>query len=238
MQSQQAVIQTQKALFLSKQGSLADGLFKYYRFEPGDINNGRLANWASGSPVYDATTMNGASINTSQYKVGSGSLYLNGNSQYIILDPFPITTSGITITSWFNFSSGGWTRLFEFGNGPDTNNFLYSPGNGLSVLWGNQRATQPGYGGYNNSQWYFFVWTLTNNNKSDNSYGTWNMYINNNLIYSNTNAAYPLTTARNQNYLGLSNWGGDGYSVGYIDEFRYYTRILSSTEMTQLYNLR
>jgi hypothetical protein len=42
----------------------------------------------------------------------------------------------------------------------------------------------------------------------------------------------------NINYLGFSNWGGDGYSTGYIDDFRYYSRVLSTLELTQLYNLR
>jgi hypothetical protein len=216
--------------------SLMNGLVKYYRFEVGDIdNNGRLANWATGTPVFDASIKNGASINTADYKVGKSSLYLNGNSQYVLMDPFIITNTGITITTWFKFSSGGWTRLFEFGNGAESSHFLYSAGNGLSVIHNGARITQPGYGGYANSNWNFFAWTLTKNDNDN--YGTWNVYMNNVLIYNNTRAGYPLAIRYAINYLGFSNWGGDGYSTGYIDDFRYYTRVLSTNEMTHLFNL-
>jgi hypothetical protein len=163
---------------------------------------------------------------------------VSASSQYINIDTFTTTTSGITITCWFYFTVGGWKRLFDFGVGRGNDNILYAPGNGLSVFHGGRASTQPGGAtdGYADSTWHLFAWTMSCTDIT-NYKGTWNKYIDNVLTYTNPDAGYPLPVARSNNYIGLSNWiNEDGYSEGYIDEFRYYNRVLSTTELTQIYN--
>lgn len=42
---------------------------------------------------------------------------------------------------------------------------------------------------------------------------------------------------RINNYIGKSNWGGDSYFSGVIDEFRVYSRSLSSNEVYLIYHI-
>uniref|UniRef100_A0A6C0LBX7 receptor protein-tyrosine kinase n=1 Tax=viral metagenome TaxID=1070528 RepID=A0A6C0LBX7_9ZZZZ len=207
------------------------GLTKRYRFNSGDVVGGRLYNYATGT--YDATVYNSPTFSTSLYKVGTSSLAFNGTNQYVNIDAFTLDSTNITITGWFYVPSGGngWARFFDFGNGAGSNNLLYAPGNGLSV-YGSTQTTQPGYGGYNNSAWHFMAWTLTNNGTGN---GTWNVYMDNTVIYTNTNAAFPTVISRSNNFLMYSNWAGDGYTTGYLNDFRIYSRILSAGEISALY---
>ena len=212
------------------------GLLKYYKFNTGDIDgSGRLTNYAGGTSVKDATAYNSPTFSTTISKVGGSSLYLNGSNQYINIDAWTTTQTGITIKCWFYFISSGWTRLIDFGNGAGSSNILFSPQNGQSVF-GPSGTTQPGsYGNWGDSSWHFIAWSMSCDNTTNNT-GTWNFYIDNALINNRTNAAYPTPTSRSNNFIGFSNWSSDGYSNCYLNEFRFYTRVLDSTEMTTLYN--
>lgn len=159
---------------------------------------------------------------------------MNGSSQYIDIDDFTSSTSGITIACWFKTSSGSWARIFDFGNGSASNNILFSPNNGPSVYRGTSQTTQPGsIGTYADNNWNHLVWTLS---ASSASTCTWNIYINGSNKYTNSSAGYPSAVSRANNYIGYSNWSADGYTTGYFDDFRYYSREISSSEVTQLYN--
>lgn len=210
-----------------------DGLTKRYLFNSGDVVGGRLYNYATGT--YDATVYNSPTFSTSISKVGGSSLSFNGSNQYVNIDAFTLPSTNITVTGWFYVLPGatGWARFFDFGNGAGSNNFLYAPGNGLSV-YGSTQVTQPGLvTGYNNSAWHFIAWTLTNNGTGN---GTWNVYMDNAVVYTNTNAAFPTVISRSNNFLMFSNWAGDGYTTGYLNDFRIYSRILSAAEISALYN--
>lgn len=133
----------------------------WFKFNSGDINaSNKLYNYATSS--YAATVYNSPSFNTTTYKTGSSSLYLNGSSQYIDIDDFTSSTSGITIACWFKTSSGNWARIFDFGNASGNNNILFSPNNGPSVYRGTSQATQPGtIGSYADNNWNHLIWTLS-----------------------------------------------------------------------------
>lgn len=61
-----------------------------------------FANTATGSIVYDASAVNGPTLNVSDVKDGSGALILvSSSNQFVQLPPFTSSTTGITITSWF-----------------------------------------------------------------------------------------------------------------------------------------
>jgi hypothetical protein len=59
-------------------------LILFYKFDVNDIQNDNVMNYATGK--YDAILKSGASIQSSDYKVGNGSLLLDGSkSQYLQL---------------------------------------------------------------------------------------------------------------------------------------------------------
>ena len=78
-------------------------LLFYYRFEDIDVSrNNMIANYATGSPVYDASLCNSASIDLSNNASGYSSLSLNAtNSQYVQLPSFTTGSNGISVAFWF-----------------------------------------------------------------------------------------------------------------------------------------
>jgi len=218
-------------------------LLTYYPFDS-DANN-----YATGGPVADTTFLNGASINNTagNYKVGSGALYLNNNpntnAQYLKINSnITFTTNGLSISCWYNLQIGsfGWARLFDFGNGAGSDNILYGLGaaNGPAVYQGSA-TLQPNVSYLTvDTNWHFFTWTLTYAAVGS-ATSTWNVYCDGVVVYTTSTNWYPNTTvSRTLNYIGNSNWSGDGYPTGYIDDFRIYNRVLSMSEISQLYSNR
>ena len=205
----------------------------WYKFNSGDINSSnKVYNYADST--YDATAISGASIDTSTYKTGSGSLYVNGGS-YVAIDTFTSSLTGITIACWFKITTSSWARLFDFGNNSSSNNILFAM-NGIPSVYRGTVENQPGsIGTYANGNWYHIVWTLSAVASSSVANCTWRIYINGSQIYTDTNY-YPNAVSRTRNYIGKSNWSGDPSTSGYIDDFRYYTRAISASEALQLYN--
>lgn len=214
-------------------------LILFYKFDLNDIQNNNVMNYATGK--YDAILNSGASIQSSDYKVGNGSLLLNSsNKQYLQLPNITPGNNGLTIAYWFKTNdSPGWARIFDFGNGASNNNWLQSPVNGFSVFNGNVAVLQPNTSPmvFVNNTWYHSVWTLT---PATNGSATsiWNYYINGVLIKTYSNGGYPQPTSLNSNYIGKSNWDTDPYYNGAIDDFRLYNRVLSASEVTSLYSYK
>jgi hypothetical protein len=170
---------------------IQDGLVNYYPFDFGITP----ANYATGLPVNDINVFNGATVQNSNFKVGTGSMYFNGSSQYATINSSALnfTTNGLSFVCWFNFTSGGWTRLFDFGNGIANDNILYSPGNGMSLYQGGGGgvgSTEPGGGGYADGNWHHFAWTLTYA-AAGTATSTWKLYIDGTIVYTSTSAGYP-----------------------------------------------
>lgn len=204
----------------------------WFKFNSGDIVSNRLYNYATSS--YSATVYNSASINTTTYNTGSGSLYLNGSTQYVDIDDFATSTGGITIACWIKTSSGGWKRIFDFGTGQSSDNILFSPSNGPSVYRGSEANQPAGSWGFANGNWNHLIWTLS---PPTGTTCTWNIYKNGSVMNTYTTYFYPSSdVTRTNNYIGRSNWSADGYTTGYFDDFRMYSREISSSEALQLYN--
>jgi len=214
-------------------------LILFYKFDINDIQNGNVMNYATGK--YDAILKSDASIQSSDYKVGNGSLLLDSSkSQYLQLPNITPGNNGLTIAYWFKTNNSiGWSRLFDFGNGGANNNWLQSPSNGLSVYNGNAPVLQPNVSPmeFANNTWYHSVWTLTPAPNAS-ATSTWNYYINGVLIKTHSNGGYPQPITLTTNYIGKSNWDVDPYYNGAIDDFRLYNRVLSDSEVTSLYNYK
>jgi hypothetical protein len=76
----------------------------YYRFNVGDSSGGNIANYGSGTAVYDLSG-NTALISSADKKLGTGSLLLNGTSQYLQLPPITSGTNGLSFSAWIKLSA-------------------------------------------------------------------------------------------------------------------------------------
>ena len=200
----------------------------------GDIYNyNQISQNASGqyilTGISDASVQNASytTLTTINYAVGSGSLrnYTNGglittnlNLNYTI----PANTNGYTFSFWFNLDSTSSGVFFQFSNGT---NYVYMSYTGTNVNIGtNSSFLSTGFNPSLNT-WYHVVWT--NNSSPQNI-----LYVNGVSYYTSSTNLY-ISYSFNTNKLCA---GGNAISC-YMNDFRYYNRVLNSGEIQQLYNL-
>jgi autotransporter-associated beta strand protein len=214
-------------------------LTTYYRFNEA---GGTTASEASGlSPA--ATLVNGASF-TASGKFGNG-VSLNGSSQYVALTNGLITGLGdATISAWVYLNTlTTWARVFDFGVDTDKYMFL-SVHNGSGMRFAITKFTGNGEQGINGpalsvGAWHHVAVTLKADNAGS-AVGT--LYLNGAPVASNSAMTFTpdmigrLVNATN-NYIGRSQWPGDPYLNGRVDDFRIYNGALSAAEIAALYAL-
>jgi len=213
-----------------------------YTFDSGTLQGVNFANTASGTPVYDASGFFGASITTSDYIVGTGALQLiKSSSQYVQVPTFTSGSNGITISFWFKHNTDDvYARIFDFGNGKPSDNLMYCPKYGASLFIG---ASNPIAGGPSlvanttKNVWHFFVWSIPYVSSGNTTH---TFYFDGQS--TTVSAPYPTNISRTRNYIGQSNWipefgvsPGDPYIDAVIDDFRWYNRVLSNTEINTVY---
>lgn len=213
----------------------------WYSFDLSGIdfrNNNKIYNKAN--QLWDAQIKNNTSITDDAYGSEQVITLDNTRRQYIQLPNLDLDISnGLTIVSVFKPISGGWTRLFDFGNGSGNNNIGFSAQNGAFVFQGNS-GDVPGIGKISLdrlNEWVHFVWTLKPN-ANDPTKGEWKFYQNGRLIdtMNGMNRKYPNRILRTKNYIGQSNWSNDGTSNMRIDEFRIYNAALNDDYVGQLFH--
>jgi hypothetical protein len=216
----------------------------YWTFDPSMVSGVNLYN--STQIVYDLSMVNGASITTTNQKIGTGALSLTAaSSQYVKLNSFTTQMNGLSIAFWFKSNNtNSWCRLMDFGNGSPNNNIHIVPnGGGSNYLYFTvadtvehvTSTTIPG----NDNTWRHIVWTLAPpTNPGNLQTSTWLIYVNGILNNTFTNTYYPAPVTRTGNYIGNSNpgWGNNCFN-GQIDDFRIYNRVLSSTDVDGIYGI-
>lgn len=215
-------------------------LTTYYRFNEA---NGTTAADASGlSPA--ATLVNGASF-TASGKFGNG-VNLNGTSQYVSLPNGLITGIGdVTFSAWVYLNAANtWARIFDFGVDTDKYMFLTPRNSGGGLRFAITKFTGNGEQGINGpavslGAWHHVAVTL----KADNAgSGVGTLYLDGVAVASNPAMTFTpdligrLVNATN-NYIGRSQWPGDPYLNGRVDDFRIYNGALSAAEIAALYAL-
>lgn len=183
---------------------------------------------------------NGCLWNQPGASISLKSASFNGNGQYIQVPQFTTPTNGITFSFWFrSVNSATWGRIFDFGNGPSSDNIIAYINNGNLGLcvYKNTNGDRTQYDnvlGYNINfgNWIYIAWVLNTNN-------SWTLYVNGSIVQnpgSNPGAGYyPISKARNNNYLGKSNWN-DPYFNGNICDFRMFDGILTQDNIRNIYN--
>ena len=182
--------------------------------------------------------MNGASINTSDFMVGSGSVTLSAaSSQYVQIPSFTIGSTGLSFSCWFRTDTiCGWIHLFDFGDSSQSDDIrmLFScQGLGPSVLKNsneehyNDDFSEGVIAGVSDNVWRHMVWSLSPG-------GTWVVYVNGVNIWVSQGRSYPNVIQRGPNYLG-ANYFSNPFFNGALDDFRMYNSVLTQSDVSALF---
>ena len=80
----------------------------------------------------------------------------------------------------------------------------------------------------NDNTWRHVAWTVGTD-------GTWTVFFNGVILFKLANMIYPTAIVRTKNYIGKSDSAADPYFNGAIDDFRFYNRLLSPSEVLNIY---
>ena len=148
------------------------------------------------------------------------------------------TTNGMTVSLWVYPTTEGsgtanWARFIDFANGPANDNILFARTGGdndvtfevyLAGTSGGKVTTANG--SFIVNQWQHWAATMDTG-------GNVIIYKNGQPVTTGTTGV-PNIVRRNNCYLGLSNWTGDGHYAGEMDDVRIYNRVLSPAAIAAL----
>lgn len=209
-------------------GALDSGLVAFYKF---DETSGTSAADSSGNG-HTATLAGGATFAAG---LQNNAVALSGSSQYVSL-PAGIVNglTSFSISTWVKLNATTmWSRVFDFGTGT-TAYMFFAPNSGTTARYAitigssaqEQRITPPTPP---TATWEHLVVTQTG------STGTF--YVNGASAGQDTAMTVNPSSlgATTQCWLGRSEFNGDPYLNGSIDNFRIYNRALSVAEVQALY---
>jgi len=159
-----------------------------------------------------------------------GALSFNGSDQYVNLPGTPSDFSnGMTVEFWAKpTSNGSWARFFDFGNGASNNNIYLSRNDTsdslkLGVLnAGSYIIDLDAPDGIINDEWHHYAVSIDENDA---------IIYRDGIEIAKGAGALPNNISRINNYIGRSNWSGNAYYQGYLDDFHIYSRTLSHSEI-------
>ena len=211
----------------------------------------QIANFSSGVAVYDASMMNGASLNTQAYS-GNADISLNAAFMQYMRTSTALTTyltdgSGVSFTGWF-YPSGTQSvgaTIFDISFATTSIALFYGTSSTLSAFFNGSTVTST-YAIVPNT-WHFFCYTLVCNAVAVGSattpttyYALQKLYIDvpTNLVSSNSAPYLAFTSTGNYLGYGVGSAGAVPYTYfnGKLDDFRGYSRALTPSEISVLYN--
>jgi hypothetical protein len=141
-------------------------------------------------------------------------------------------TPEFTISAWIMPQDAGpRARLIDFGNGSGTNNIVFTLNDGSNCHFpyvGIESINLISAKSLKSFVWQHLASTFDGH--------AMKIYINGTLTGTNTsssNIIMPILIST-QNYVGKSNWNGDGYSYSFIDELRFYNKSLTQSQIFEL----
>jgi alpha-tubulin suppressor-like RCC1 family protein len=205
------------------------GLVGWYKFEnnlnDSSGNNYHLSYYSS----YWATTSSAISFNTTFKAEGSYSANFT-SGRYLTNDNLNISAKSYTIAFWIRPTSDG--LVIQQGSNTFTNGYIQFRviSNYMRIdVYSGTRLEIYDANLYNN--WSY--WTFTFNRENSRTY---KIYKNGVLLGTTVNGSDPTFTA-NTLRIGKTEFGGFDTFVGYLDDLRFYYRVLSDSDVTALYNL-
>jgi hypothetical protein len=209
----------------------------YFPFETADISLSaatKVGDLATGTYVYNGTLVNGATIAVDAGSRVSGKGYLSlvaASNQYMTPSSFVIGTKGFTYSCWFRSNgSGNLASIFEFSNSFTDRFAPVISADKLFML-----LMKGGNGGYNavtsfsvnDNVWRHIVFIATGTSASV-------IYLNGVLYTLGAGGSFYPSAGASTNYIG-NNPRGQPFFNGGIDDFRFFNRALTSTEVSALY---
>jgi len=213
--------------------------------DPG--NAGIVANYAMDGNLQDSSGKknHGTAMADIMYDdafLGHGqAAVFNGTNGYAELPIGSVinSLSDMTISLYANFSGAGgaWQRIFDFGSGTTSYMFFCPSGGGGATSPMRFAITNSGGGGESQlngsttlpTGWHHVAVVI------DSATMTMRLYQDGALVASGATAVLPkdlgVTT---QNWLGRSQYEGDAYYTGMLDDLRIYNRALSAAEVRYL----
>ena len=147
------------------------------------------------------------------------------------------STNGMTVSLWTypttEGASANWARFIDFANGLANDNILFARTGGgnqvtfevyLAGISGGKVTTADG--SFILNQWQHWAATMDTS-------GNVIIYKNGQPVATGTTGV-PNIVRRNNCYLGLSNWPGDGHYAGEMDDVRIYNRVLNPAAVAAL----
>ena len=219
----------------------------------GSLNNGNLTN--SGNPV---SYYQSPSALTPSLIHGSGMAYFASGTYLTVPNTIDLNAinlaTGISFNLWVNITAAGnYGRIFDFGTTDGTSGTNYiiisreatNPNLKFEIYSGTSTSFVTSGTTYINTGWYNISWSITTT-------GVWSIYINgvalllNNVVQSSSGSVTGVsrlipsisTVANRTYYIGKSLFSNDGFLTMYMDDFRIYGKVLSQTEVTELYKGR
>jgi hypothetical protein len=202
----------------------------WYKF---DETTGTSAADASGNGN-PATLVNGPTWGTG--KAGNA-VSLDGSNDYVSLPTGSLSSlSDFTLATWVYLdTTGNWRRIFDFGSSTTVNMFLTPQSSSGAIRFaittsgssGEQRLN--GTAALATGTWKHVAVTLSG------STGT--LYVDGVQVGQNTSLTLKPSSlgSTTNNWIGRSQYSGDAYLDGQIDQFRIYNRALSAAEVLALF---
>jgi hypothetical protein len=192
---------------------------------------------------YDLIDLDNTSLFSSTEKVFGKSAHESGTEAKI---QFPdliasqiseiSSTTGITFSFWFNMntSSGSKASLFEFSDTESdttlTNRIGIERNGTANSIWIGIKEDNVETSitcGVVDNEWHHITWSIDNK-------GTWTIYFDGVNQYPNKYKQIP--QIHNYDYSYLFGSVQSSQTIGYIDDFRIYNKVLNSLEITYLAN--
>jgi hypothetical protein len=218
-----------------------NALVSHYTFEPTSLTGNKLANFASGSPVYDASITNINLLTSGGQRLGSGCLYFPSTSYTGIITlgnvDLRADPSNATISTWVNFSSLDTTPRTVFCLGQN-NKYLC-----LTATYDNYTFTYKSsptnkfinVTGPTINSWNHIAIKIASN--------TWSFYVNGTKTVFTTDSSYsqalPTIDFGNvytSNAIGISLVDASNQMHGYVDDTKIYNKALTDAEVLNVYN--
>lgn len=181
---------------------------------------------------------NGTLVNSPTFVTGKNgqAVDINGGTQHVSL-PAGIVNglTNFTIATWVKLdTTANWRRIFDFGNSTTVNMFLV-PNNGSTIRFaittGGNGAEQQlnGSGAFPTAVWKHVAVTHNGN--------TGTLFVDGVQVAQNTSMTLSPNSMGStaNNWLGRSQYSGDSYLDGQLDQLRIYNRALSAAEVLALF---
>jgi len=156
------------------------------------------------------------------------------NQGYLQVPPGVYFSGDFTLTAWIYLKSYQLnSRIFDFGNGPESENIGLAMAGKTSSMYGidikdNYELNILTPSMINLNQWYFISFVLSGT--------TGYIYVNGNQVVTGP-LHIPTNIIRTNNYIGKSNWASDSNADAIYDEIKIYNQALTSIQISNQYSV-